>query len=222
MTPPEKVELPSVNDRVEIEFVLRKAAPIEHHMLTIQEETEEGWVVTPPPEEEISLRPGSALVGRFTRGGNAWEFDSICLAAAAGALPLLYILKPLPRDVRKRQLRSFARVDCEIPVQIVRHDHNEDAEPVSGMIRNLSGGGALLECLTEVQPGDMLRLRFTLPGRSDALSGIIAKMIKEVPGEASGVLRVLQFEGIDEGTRSEIIRYTFEIQRKIRRKGKRS
>lgn len=226
MTPPAKIELPKPGEEMELALLhkAKRKKPAEERenlLVRVYDEDEEGWIVGPPEGTgPVAVRPGEHLWGRFSRGGISYEFDTVVLATQGGRFPFLYLLKPEPKDVRRRQMRSYVRVDCEIPVQIVPHGEEGAAPaPVEGTIRNISGGGAAVSVQGKIPPESLVRLRFTLPGGEKALAGIIARVLKTMPEEGGGEKVIFQFEGIDEATRNEIIRYTFEVQRKAKRKG---
>lgn len=211
--------LPQQGDRIEIETHRKDESA--HYWATLYESTDEGFVIGLPEAggETVALRPEERVTVKYHVGPGGYEFTSFVLAAQARPFPLLYLLKPEPHDVKRRQLRQYVRVDTNLPVQIVRQDDSSD-EAFAGMINNISGGGMVVSSMVEFRKAEILRFRFSLPEEDSVLDGIVGEVIQVRPGGDRGTDLIVQYQGIDERSRDLIARYVLDIQIKLRRRAK--
>lgn len=212
-----KPDSPEVGMAVEVEF--EDDGLTRHGLAKVLDETEKGLILSGPdsggevflPKEDASLKV------RYHRRDAGYQFDTIVLAVKKKPFPLLYV--PRPTAIERRQLRAYLRVDCEIPVSMIRSDDRR-RNAITGVITNISGGGLVAALMTTIPPNLVVELKFDLGEDGPSISGVTARILTIRPGESGTRLHVMQFEGIDDEQRTEIIRYTFRVQHEQQKKKK--
>ena len=113
-----------------------------------------------------------------------------------------------PADERRHFFR-FA-VDC--PVEVVENiGHTREYVREAGNTLNLSGGGMLAEFASPLPPGSY-RFRIHLPGDPMILPG---RVIKKGDGPV-GRVAAIEFTELNEGQRSKLIRFIFNMMRNLK------
>jgi c-di-GMP-binding flagellar brake protein YcgR len=160
----------------------------------------------------------------FLESGDFYKFEAQVLSRAKkGNLSFLKI--KILSGVEKVQRREFFRFECILPVKyrvVENLDESEDTKELikDAVTRNISGGGVcirldeeldinkLIECVLSLNKSKKLRFFGKVVRKS--------KMDENVPLKfEAGVL----FEKINYRDREAIIRFIFEEQRKLRKKG---
>lgn len=205
--------LPSTGASVEI--VLDGADESEHVLARVVDETPNGYILASfEADEEFALPDvNSHIRVRFHKRDAGYEFDTILLQKKDSPIQMAFIAKP--RELLRRQLRAYLRVDCAVACDVIRRD-DKKRNVIQGTIINLSGGGMLVALPTAIPSEVMLELKFDL-GSTTTIEAVSAKILSIRPGDDGSKVHVLQLEGIDEEQRTSIIRYTFELQRKASR-----
>ncbi|HID16150.1 MAG TPA: PilZ domain-containing protein, partial [Candidatus Atribacteria bacterium] len=94
---------------------------------------------------------------------------------------------------------------------------------LSGFTKNISGNGMLIIVKKDIAKlGNLLEISFRLPGRTKIFNviGEIVRIAEEVRTEGDDEIGVgVRFVKISEKDRTEIIRYIFDKQREIIKKG---
>ena len=125
------------------------------------------------------------------------ETDSSSAEHNSPALPPTDISDP-------RNRRNHQRVDVDIR-GIVESELGPDASEM--LMSNLSIGGCFLRCKTPESPGNLVMVRFTLPGSTD--NAAVVKAVGRVawirPGQHGGM--GIQFIRVDDGDLTELHRY---------------
>lgn len=130
--------------------------------------------------------------------------------------------KPSTAAVQRIQRREFARSPIGAPcfLAIVAADGTrERAKPAQ--LLDLSGGGASTMQGQAIDVGTKVYVRFDIPGDGeiDLLGTVVrSSVIDSLSGKRHSV--GISFSGLDERTRSRIIRYVFSMQRELTRWGK--
>jgi hypothetical protein len=107
-----------------------------------------------------------------------------------------------PVNRRLRAVRSAVALSAE-----VSRTDNRRSEPFSRVV-NLSGSGALLETDREMEEGELVRLRFSLPGV--AMVEAEARVARIVGSGQVGVT----FERLDDRTAEMIVRHVVQAERR--------
>ena len=147
----------------------------------------------------------------------------------------IYLLQfELTSNLRKNQRREFYRYNCVLNMgsrelkeeEISAMDHNqvklERGLPLQqSVIVDISGGGIRFVSGYKYEQGTMIYLTYTLflngLEKSYELTGKVLK-VKELENKKGLFEHRVQYVGIDNRDREEIIRYIFEEERKSRQK----
>jgi len=210
-------ELPSLGASIEM-VVPSALEESEHFLAKIMDETPGGYILASFEAGEGFALPelNTTIRIRFNKRDAGYEFDTILLQKKESPFRMAYIAKP--KELLRRQLRAYLRVDCAIPVEVIRRD-DKKRDIISGTITNLSGGGMLISIRAAVPPEVMLELKFDLGG-GVTIANVSARTISIRAGDGGAKIHVLQLEAIDEDQRTAIVRHTFELQRKAKRAAK--
>lgn len=123
---------------------------------------------------------------------------------------IAYVVFDMPENVVRKQRRNYVRFEAVLPVLLKKE---EKAFP--GTTKNISGGGMLVQ-LREgrdvFDPRDELLFLLSLDGRD--IVGRARVVRRDGPG-----LYAFQFSEIADQDRESIIKYIFQKQIELRRKG---
>jgi len=207
---------PKIGSQVEV--VLASEKETSHYLAIVAEETEKGIILSsfegiedlkfPEPDIPIKLRFNLKDVG--------YEFDSLILAKKESPYKFLYVAKPV--KVLRRQLRAYLRIDCEIPVTVIRRD-DPRKHPIAGVITNISGGGLLVSLIVTIPADVQVELKFEFEDGT-SISNVIARALSIRAGEGGSRIHAMQFDSISEEQRTAIIKYTFKLQQRAAKKAK--
>lgn len=195
-----------------VEILIDGGAAEGHYLSEVIEETEKGLVLSGFESGGVKSIPSidTPLTVRFHKSDAGYEFESLVLTKKEKPFKFCYIAKPV--TMTRRQLRAYLRIDCEIPVSVIRQDDRR-RNVITGTVTNISGGGCVILLPTAVPPDVITELKFELDeGR--VIDGLIARVLTRRQGEDGGKQHVMQFETIDDDTRTAIIQYTFRLQHK--------
>ncbi len=198
-----------------IELVVGEGDAAVHMLATVLDQTPQGLILGKIEGAELPRLPDIAtpIKVRFHLRDFGYEFASICLQRRESPYKLLYVAKT--SEVVRRQMRAYLRVDCEIPVSVIRMD-DAKRTPITGMIQNLSGGGMLVALMVAVPPESQVEVRFDL-GEDQTIANVTARILSIRAGDDGSKVHVINFEGIDDDQRTAIIRHTFQLQHKSAR-----
>ncbi|WP_052738048.1 flagellar brake protein [Bacillus sp. SA1-12] len=120
------------------------------------------------------------------------------------------------------QRREYVRVDTTLDVAV--HPLENEFLPFSAVTADISAGGAaiLIPNSTQLSQDQELVIWFSLPFQDENIDYIKveAKILRLIPAENVRFYKVpLQFKNIDELTRQKLIRFCFQQQIQMRRKG---
>lgn len=135
----------------------------------------------------------------------------------AGQLPVADIV--FLSEMEKYQRRQFFRLNCILDMTYQTPDGEDQAK--TGLIIDISGGGARFNSSEQYEPGEQLMMYFELPvaGQRKQM-GIQARVISSerlVNKEKTFENRV-EFFDIESNTRETIVKYVFEQERKRRKR----
>lgn len=163
----------------------------------------------------ISLREGTELEVIFNDGVTAFSFSTKILKRFSNPIPSFHI--GYPSKIKKIQRRKFVRVPLFCPLKYHVITEKEDSEEKPGSIMDLSGGGLLFESQENLPPQTLIAIETKIGTNEIEIPGLVIRSEKE---DEKNVYRIsVQFQDISERTRDKIIRYVFQIQREMRKKG---
>lgn len=206
-----KVVSPEIGASVELEQGSGDAAV--HWLAKVEEETPGGLILAGLDDEDVPPLPAVSvpLRVRFHLRDAGYEFDSVVLHKRESPFRLVYIAKPIA--LSRRQLRAYLRVDCQLPVTLIRRD-DERRNVITGMIVNISGGGMLISLMVTIPPETEIEVKFDLDEGGRTISNVIARVLSIRAGDDGSRVHVVQFEAIDDEQRTAIIRQTYTIQQR--------
>ncbi len=233
-----------INDKVYLE-VLTGPLQGRSFVTRIEDILPNGIILGAPLDSEkgyyLSLRGGTKLRISFPKKDAIYQFNTVVRDSRTGRLPILIVDKP--KELLRFQRREFVRLDDVIPViykvtvpedmnikyklidksEIDKKSPSEEERFLSGFTKNISGNGMLILVKKDVAKiGNILEISFKLPGRSKVFNviGEIVRIASEVKTELPDEVGVgIRFLKINERDRTEIIRYIFDKQREIIKKG---
>lgn len=150
--------------------------------------------------------------------------ETVVYQVMPGAVPLLRLA--WPKEWQRFQHRKYFRVPVALPVKVrpISGGASGGEAPAvvpgwaEGTMRDLSGGGCQVVAPLEVEPEQKVALQFRLP--TEAFS-LVAEVKSISPSEEDERMHVigLAFVELHEDLRDEIVRYTFQRQIELRKKG---
>jgi Predicted glycosyltransferase len=165
--------------------------------------------------EILPLRVGTVLEVCFNDEISAYSFDTAIKQRIALPTPVLVL--DFPDEIRKIQRRNFVRVKTFFPItyQIVTKEGLSN--PQKGNLLDLSGGGMRFETLAKLDDNALLVIQLTLP--SNELNTFVRVLRVQKNEDTKSYSISSKFHEISEHDRDLIIRYVFELQRTMRKKG---
>lgn len=197
----------------------------------LEEQNEEKlWIAVPLlGKDEIPAPPGSEVeVGYMLTsaagavGGATYSFRVPVLAVQE--IPVRCLVVPVPARVVKAQLRRFVRVDCDLQVECrilpdEGQPRDEKPESFSAKARDISGGGVLLgDVPGKLALGTALEVQLLLPN-TRIPEVAVGRVVRNLAADNGEKLYGIEFTAIRENTRENLIRYVYQRQRELRRRG---
>lgn len=209
-----KLTYPEIGSQVEVHIQPRGEAEF-RGLARLLDETPQGLIIGVVEGEGKSLLPSlnTSLKVHFTLKDAAYVFASIVLQRKEVPYRVCYIAKPLAME--RQQQRAFLRVDCQLPISLIRQN-DPDRKLIAGTVTNLSAGGCAVTVADELAIDAVLDLKFELGEDGKVVDNASGKVISQKPVEG-GKQTILQFEAMDNETRDAVVRYTFQLEQKARR-----
>lgn len=169
--------------------------------------------------EIVTLRKGSKITVNFMKNGANHAFQAEILDRARTPLPVLIVKMPV--EAKKRQRRSWVRVPASLDFSFAPLSDKPGAELVfkEAQTLDISGGGLMFGSQQEFKLGDMIKLTLNLPSGRLELKAKVVRVIP-MPDQPRRRYQIgLEFEEIKERQRDRVMRYIFDQQRKLIKKG---
>ncbi len=195
-----------------------------YYATRVEDLRDDGIVLAMPMSRAIPvyLREGELFEGKMIKDGTLYAFQSRLLARVMNPLPVWRVSEP--EQIKKIQLRSFVRLDINLPVTFWRMDENKNrlaASKQTAVTRNISAGGLLLASPVKLELGAELSLR--LSGDKDMVLDVAARVVRAAPefgeGGADCYLTGLQYLDMEERARRRIIQFINAKQIERRQRG---
>ncbi|WP_246942240.1 flagellar brake protein [Bacillus pinisoli] len=171
----------------------------------------------------VFLLDGSQLKGSFVGKDNTvYMFETEVKGRTKQNIPMIIISFPEEEQLVKIQRRQFVRVDTA--VDVAAHPIRGEFEPFVTITSDVSAGGAalILPVKANIQPGTLFNCWVVLPMQSGDYHylNLRSKAIRTIPGK-NGERNKMPIEFVDiSGTdRQLLIRFSFECQINLKRKG---
>ena len=205
--------------RVQIQTVARRT--LQTHTATIQDVFESAVDIAVPAEalRDFWRVPGQAVVGYLNHAGKRYVFDTEALEVADTPCPLVRVRPPdllFPFDERSSyRLRKV----IEPAAALLLDPRHPPPRPATVAVLDLSAGGLQAVIQEPAAPGNLLQLDLPLPPY-----GVVrtyAEVLRVRPPEAPGRPYRLhgRFVNLAEADRQRLVRFVFEEQAKLRRRG---
>ena len=176
----------------------------------------------------VPLQPGEGIEINFVYEQESYQFAGEILSRQVIGLPVFVI--PQPRAARRKQRRNFVRMGCfhDIYYQLMVPDPASGEERPGprqkGQVLDISGGGFLLLVDQRLRQDDRLLIHIALGDEAclfqDELLAIMCVVRRLEETDAGNKYRVsVEICDIPEQERDRIIRYVFDIERDLRRRG---
>ncbi len=176
--------------------------------------TKKGELIPLPMATHVTV---SYTVGDSVKGG-VIQFEARVLGFAEDPVPCLIL--SLPNNVERIQKRQDVRLECLMGLKYrIRGITGPLSDWRKAYCSNLSGGGLTLVDHEDLSNGLRIDIELPLPRITIRVVGEIVRKI-DYNKDSSTFNYGVQFTVIDEFTRDSIIKYIFERQRELRRKGR--
>lgn len=168
----------------------------------------------------VSLSPGTPVKVIYSDQMAIYSFVSQVISLNRQTPPTVTLGEPY--DFQRTQRRNFVRLDAILSITITQVD--EDYKPVgetfSGTTVDLSGGGAMFVCNTKLKFGDSLDTMIYLSD-NDSVKAVskVTRFVENLPNAKQKYSVGLEFTVIEESERDKIIKFIFNKQREMRKKG---
>lgn len=153
---------------------------------------------------------------------SAYFFDAIVLGRVKQNIPMIVLSFPGENSMYKIQRREYVRVDT--PVDVAIHSFDGEFQPFVTITRDISAGGAaiILPPAKTLIPGLDILTHFVLPTLSDEYHYVTFRsdVIRIVDGKNGERNKAsLKFVDISESDRQLLIKFCFERQLLLKKKG---
>ena len=188
----------------------------------IQEVREKAWAISLDGEIPPTVAVGGAVELSLLRPGDG-EY-AVKLPVLATRLGQRMVYLPHTRQLERKQLRNWVRIDVNIPCRVTVMARCEGWEQsqggpsvgmvLEGRLLDLSGGGTCARFTSPIPQGYKLSLNFDLPGTS--LRGVrceVMRMTSVVKANREDFEHNLKFSEMETAFQEKIVRYVFEKQR---------
>lgn len=215
--------LPKPNQKIEIKVLFGNHAGA--YPSYVEEIDNRSILVAHPIKagHPIPLGPGHAVRIEYVATGAKITFNTRVLAVQGGDVPLIRVAIPDRSEVERKQLRDFVRQEVALSLSykvIFAPDEEENPRPdVTHRSRtmDISGSGAQILCSEEYQKGTHLDIIFDLGGTVLRLVGEVIRVFQA--NEDKSCWTAVRFLRVPEKDRDVIIRFIFNLQREMRKKG---
>lgn len=205
-----------VNQRLDI--IVSNQDRDEYYHSRIEEVDEHFMILAMPMRHSVPvfLLPNTEFYGSILDTSGRYQFKSIYKGKKMLPIPIWIVT--LPTDVKKVQLRSFVRLDVNVPVSLIESESDNTVSQTL-ITRDISGGGLSLISKAAFPVGTPVNLTIDLADTGKInVSGITVRLDKQ-PSDLPLYLSSIQFVEMSEHDRSKIIKFIFQKQLERKRKG---
>ncbi|MBS4024783.1 MAG: flagellar brake domain-containing protein [Clostridia bacterium] len=214
----------TVNTLIEIQIV-KNAKEIISYKSRVEEIDARGiWIANPTFKGSVVLIPvGEEITAVYGDELCIYSFPSTVLSRVNNTLPMLLLAHPEPQNVTRIQRRDYVRIPAKVPVEFGIASPDKDLTDLTTFKANsvdISGGGLKLLTNVPVKERDLLQLTLFIEGEAILLYGTVIRANIEVgENRAKNSTVGVQFVNIHESNRDRIVKFVFNWQRQMRRRG---
>jgi c-di-GMP-binding flagellar brake protein YcgR len=171
----------------------------------------------------VFLLDGTQLKGSFVGKDNTvYLFETEVQGRTKQNIPMIALSYPEENNLVRIQRRQFVRVDTS--VDVAAHPIKGEFNPFVTITSDISAGGAalILPTKAKLEPGSVFNCWIVLPMQSGDYHYIMLKSraIRVIPGRDGERDKMpIEFIDISDSERQLLIRFSFERQINLKRKG---
>lgn len=165
--------------------------------------------------DSADLIPGTKVRVSYVDNTAVYSFYSEIIVVGNGTVTL-----GKPANLTRIQRRNFVRLDIKLKVISNKIDEENDNESFAATTIDISGGGILFSCNTELSVGQTLEATVFLSDNQTVTAN--GRVVRVIENSASSKYRFsvgFEFTSIKETERDKIIKFIFNQQRVLRNKG---
>ncbi|WP_273125908.1 flagellar brake protein [Metabacillus sp. HB246100] len=168
------------------------------------------------------LMLGTELIASFINKENVYRFQTEVTGRVKENIPMISLTYPGDDHLFRIQRREYVRIDTTVDIAI--HPIHNEFEAFTAVTTDISAGGAalLVPKNNSIHANQVVTVWFALPFQNNSIKyvKIEAKLVRFIETENNHFIKVpIQFIDIDEEKRQLLIKYCFEQQIIMRRKG---
>ena len=184
------------------------------------EDVGEGFISVGSPfikSDIVPLRLGTKLKLIFWDELSAYSFSTKIKQRIANPIHLFVLT--MPDSISRVQRRNFVRVTVIKPITFQTVTSEGLSDSFNGTMLDLSGGGMSFLTEEQVEDQSILYVQLALPKGDMQIPVLVCRTDKIEDSNPQRYCVSTAFHEIPERSRDQIIRYIFEIQRTMRKKG---
>lgn len=171
----------------------------------------------------VFLLDGTQLKGSFVGKDNTvYLFETEVKGRSKQTIPMIALSYPGKENLIRVQRRQYVRVDTAVDVAV--HPTDGKFSPFVTVTADISAGGAalILPPGLNIESNTMIDLWLVLPMQSGDYHNLVlrSRVIRVIPGQNGERDKMpIEFMAISESQRQLLIRFSFERQLNLKRKG---
>lgn len=221
--------LPRIGQILHLNLTDSTGATEEHAFKSRVTDIRDAVALIEVPISEKTGRTGLLEVGTacevwyIGKDGSRYHFSSSIVGRELQPWPVLLLELPAKEKIQRTQRRNFLRIDTGVDIAVKLTDSVRSYHFVA-RTADLSGGGLSFTCSNSyrIQEGDTLQVWMALPGKNGQVQHAftVMEVVRQIPAEERGEQWVSgKFVQIREADRAKVVRFCYERQLELRKKG---
>lgn len=221
--------LPKSNQKIDLKVLFGNHAG--NYSSYVEEVSDKGIMLAAPTKAgyPIPLATGGAVRLEYVATGAKIAFNTRITAIDNRNIPVIKVAIPDRSEVERQQLRTFVRQDATLNLtyKVFSVPPSQDPESPNPPIRmdlthrsrtkDISAGGAQILCTEAYPKGTILDMTMDLNGQMFRTNSTVVRVFP--PNDDKTFWTAVQFVGLSERDQDIVIRFIFNLQREMRRKG---
>lgn len=204
-----------INQKVEVEFEEDTYPDI--YLSKVADFVDAGIVITGLYQHgaPLAVKKDDIIYVYFTTDRAAYEFKSVILQRIKEPIPFILIKKP--EKLNRIQRRNYFRLELDGIVGLHQEKKDGSTNKKEVKLVDISGGGLQIKTKLKLEEGDQIKISFKKLIKLDNLikGEIVRKSKENFEVNNYGI----EFIDIIDSDREKIIKWIFNLQRKLRKKG---